>query len=371
MSKQVNDENVGLLRQLVTTVQKKNDKEKVDNSIKMKPAKVIGIDEDTYKVFVYFIDDTEQNAYTFYNKSGEVLTEGDSVRVYYTTNPAKGWIGTRCGEPNIKELENAESPILPLTEYEYLTDLSAKLNGVTYTAEKDADTGLICKISDSNGNEFEPTINSGIADTAFHNAVFMAVAMCRGLKNISNDVLLYSGFDGSERYSGITGFTAIKNSHQKTSGISLRNQSDGTLALTFEKANSIYIDTGIYGDGNTDTIVIRSNEKINLTNYNKLRLTMNLGTNYTAGSFDGMLFFTTGTPEAAQKNVAYDFTDWELIASTTSGFSDYSNPGTFSDVDVDISALDGEHYLNFAVFHGTQQSQFSVYAFFKEIRLIQ
>ena len=70
-----------------------------------------------------------------------------------------------------------------LTSYEYLTDLSAKLNGVTYTAEKDADTGLISKISDSNGNEFEPTINSGISDTAFHNAVFMAVAMTKGLKN--------------------------------------------------------------------------------------------------------------------------------------------------------------------------------------------
>ena len=97
MSNQVNDENVGLLKQLVTTVQKKNDKEKVDNSIKMKPAKVIGVDEDTYKVFAYFIDDTEQNAYTFYNKSGEVLTEGDNVRVYYTTNPAKGWIGLKSG----------------------------------------------------------------------------------------------------------------------------------------------------------------------------------------------------------------------------------------------------------------------------------
>lgn len=104
MSNQVNDENVGLLKQLVTTVQEKNDKEKVDNSIKMKPAKVIGVDEDTYKVFVYFIDDTEQNAYTFYNKSGEVLSEGDNVRVYYTTNPAKGWIGARCGETNVKEI---------------------------------------------------------------------------------------------------------------------------------------------------------------------------------------------------------------------------------------------------------------------------
>lgn len=67
-----------------------------------------------------------------------------------------------------------------LTEYQYLTDLSAKLNGVTYTAEKDADTGLISKISDSNGNSLEPEISAGITDVALHNAVFWAVAMARG-----------------------------------------------------------------------------------------------------------------------------------------------------------------------------------------------
>ena len=81
-----------------------------------------------------------------------------------------------------EEAANASSGgASPLAEYEYLTDLSAKCNGVTYTAEKDETTGLISRISDDAGNEFEPTINSGISDTAFHNAVFMAVAMCRGL----------------------------------------------------------------------------------------------------------------------------------------------------------------------------------------------
>ena len=69
-----------------------------------------------------------------------------------------------------------------LTEYQYLTDASVKFNGVTYTAEKDAETGLISKISDSNGNEFEPDISAGITDVALHNAVFWAVAMCRELR---------------------------------------------------------------------------------------------------------------------------------------------------------------------------------------------
>ncbi|MBP0984953.1 MAG: hypothetical protein J6A19_14630 [Oscillospiraceae bacterium] len=96
------DNNVELLKQAIIGIHKKTDKEKVENSINVKPAKVIGIDEDTYKVFVYFIDDVNQQMYTFYNKSGEVLSEGDNVRIYYTTNPAKGWIGARCGEPDIR-----------------------------------------------------------------------------------------------------------------------------------------------------------------------------------------------------------------------------------------------------------------------------
>ena len=69
-----------------------------------------------------------------------------------------------------------------LTDYEYISDNSVRYNGVTYTVEKDETTGLICKISDSNGNEFEPTINSGITDIDWHNAVFWAVAMARGFE---------------------------------------------------------------------------------------------------------------------------------------------------------------------------------------------
>lgn len=90
------------------------------------------------------------------------------------------------GEVTQKTVRNeggkSVSPAGVITEYQYLTDLSAKLNGVTYTAEKDADTGLISKISDSNGNSLEPGISAGITDVTLHNAVFWAVAMCRGLR---------------------------------------------------------------------------------------------------------------------------------------------------------------------------------------------
>lgn len=95
------DNNVELLKKAFTAIQKKNDKEKSNNLINIKPAKVIGVDNDAHRVFVYFLDDTEQQQYTFYNKSGENISAGDTVKVFYTTNPAKGWVGARTGLPDI------------------------------------------------------------------------------------------------------------------------------------------------------------------------------------------------------------------------------------------------------------------------------
>ena len=57
----MSDNNVELLKQAMVAMNKKTNSEKVDTTIKMKPAKVIGVDEDTQKVFAYFIDDLNQN----------------------------------------------------------------------------------------------------------------------------------------------------------------------------------------------------------------------------------------------------------------------------------------------------------------------
>lgn len=97
MTENTKDENSKLLTELISSVQKKNDKDKVDSSIKSKQAKVIGIDTETEMAFVYFLDDVEQTQYSFYNKSGENIEEGDNVKVFYTSNPAKGWIGLKSG----------------------------------------------------------------------------------------------------------------------------------------------------------------------------------------------------------------------------------------------------------------------------------
>ena len=73
--------------------------------VRQRGAVVTEYDNDSKKAFVYFIDDESQTQYTFYNKTNELLSSGDNVKVYYVTNIAKGWIGARCGEPNIKEIE--------------------------------------------------------------------------------------------------------------------------------------------------------------------------------------------------------------------------------------------------------------------------
>lgn len=153
--------------------------------IKQRLAVVIDINEDTNKAFVYFIDDEKQTRYSFYNKSGENLEEGDTVKVFYTTNVAKGWIGERNGSPNINNNNNSNSDNNwgnAITEYNYLSDMEVKFNGTVYTIEKDTETGLISKIKDDKGNGFEPQILGKITDVALHNAVFWAVAMARGLR---------------------------------------------------------------------------------------------------------------------------------------------------------------------------------------------
>ena len=107
-------QNSELLKKIITKIQNKNDNEKASSNINVKPAIVTGVMEDTGKISAYFIDDGNKTEYTFFNKSGEIIEEGDEVKIYYTSNPAKGWVGMRCGitkEDNANGLE----PIVAIT----------------------------------------------------------------------------------------------------------------------------------------------------------------------------------------------------------------------------------------------------------------
>lgn len=72
-----------------------------ENLMRVKPAVVIGCDEKSGKTSVYMLDDDSKKPYNLLNKTGEILVEGDNVKVYYTKNIAKGYIGMRVGLANV------------------------------------------------------------------------------------------------------------------------------------------------------------------------------------------------------------------------------------------------------------------------------
>lgn len=98
--------------------------------IRQRAAIVIEYNEDTKNAFVYFVDDESQTQYTFYNKTGEILSSGDNVKVYYTANITKGWIAERGGTPNIVMSESGvgKHPSWDETS-EYFNDYSLDKNG--------------------------------------------------------------------------------------------------------------------------------------------------------------------------------------------------------------------------------------------------
>lgn len=66
------------------------------SNLKYQPATVVSYDDSTYIATVYF-GNNQNDLYTFYNKSGCKLYEGDNVKIQYTSNPAKGDLVVRSG----------------------------------------------------------------------------------------------------------------------------------------------------------------------------------------------------------------------------------------------------------------------------------
>ena len=189
-----------------------------------------------------------------------------------------------------------------LTEYKYLTDASVKFNGTTYTIEKDAETGLISKISDSAGNEFEPEISAGITDVAAHNAVFWAVAMCRG---ISKTAFIMDGIFGM--------FTPdtrdIASLRWKNS---VAGYADIVLAGASENGEAVHFTASQYGTFNcaepsTVYAIVKSeiSKAVNCIITKRLSQLSN-SEHYGFGllQFDGNLYFSSAAYDIQQTNVS-------------------------------------------------------------------
>ena len=100
-----NGKNASELIGLIDSRAKKVFSEENKGSLKTKIGSVISYDDANYSAVVSFPEEGENSNYTYYNKTSEVLAAGDTVRVYYTSNLATGWIGARGGEPVFKQIE--------------------------------------------------------------------------------------------------------------------------------------------------------------------------------------------------------------------------------------------------------------------------
>lgn len=251
-----------------------------------------------------------------------------------------------------------------LYDYEYISDNSVRYNNITYTVETDEETGLINKVTDSYNREYKPTINSGITNPAVQNAVFWAAALLSGLGEVHERVL-YNGLDGSWEFSGgLTGFTTIKNSAQDKSGQDYVTYTTGEKVIRLSKSYRLTDAEDNY----TDAIVVRTNEKLNLTGYSKIRILALAYKNYS--SLAGNVYICSGEPAAAQTKTAYSFGGWGYICSCNVYSSNYTNPGTPQWYEIDINALSGNQYLNFGLYHGTETTACTVYFDIQKIILI-
>lgn len=95
------DSNVAILKNAINAAQNKYDRDNADNHIlRCKNATVVWYQPMTLIACVRFCGDKNEKEYHMFNHSHAYLNIGDQVKVFYTTNAAKGWIMVRCGKPN-------------------------------------------------------------------------------------------------------------------------------------------------------------------------------------------------------------------------------------------------------------------------------
>lgn len=90
-----------LIKDVINSSHVHYDRENADNYIiRCKNAVVLWYQPMKLIACVRFCEDKDKNEYHLYNRCHAYLAPGDEVKVYYTTNEAKGWIAVRNGAPN-------------------------------------------------------------------------------------------------------------------------------------------------------------------------------------------------------------------------------------------------------------------------------
>lgn len=278
---------------------------------------------------------------------------------------------SQTAQAKTEAVQQVTSTASSLYEYEYLTDLSAKCNGVTYTAEKN-EAGLISKISDDAGNAIEPTASGDITDIGWHNAVLMAVAMCKGIGTPYIPPVYDIIVAGEEARYGdyFKGFAkSVTNAFSSFWFSSINGKGYVYFAKDYCITDS--------QDGYTDSVVYRSIEPILMTSYSELVIKACLFTNnygYPSPVLDGCAYITFGNVPDPAENAAYDWTDWQKFITNDKLF--YAQLDTLDPVNaasteyvIDISNLTGMQRINIGLWRNDIRSGYSVYLVVSEMYL--
>ena len=370
----IKENNSQLLKKIITSVDKLNDG-KVQYDVKYKPAIVDSVIDDS-KAVIYFADDDNHNLYQMYNKTGEILQEDDNVGVYYTSNPAKGWIGVKRGKLNQKEWIVNNEGYEAIKDYEYISDTQVKCNGIIYTITKDSATGLISKVTDNFGEDFIPTVNKDITDTNTYNAIFWAVAIHSGLQYIRPYIL-----KGTDQISYGCGANEMQLQELESGSYGDVGVGDvGAGRLSFCKygiKDEMHVQViGVYKSfsinssyANYTDSVIGYIDGVNLTKWSKIQISYGLATDHGSG-LTATAYFSIGEKNKVESHKSYDWSGWTKIATTKK--KDSMNTPQITDVfEFDISNYVGVNRINLGIFHGAETTGYSVGLFIDEIKLIR
>ena len=160
-------------------------------------------------------------------------------------------------------------------------------------------------------------------------------------------LVLFQGTD--EGYSLADGFTGFSEYSQGGADIAINKHIDTTnesqYGYRITKSWSIDDKNANY----TDSVIISSNEPIDLTNYNTVCIDFygycDYITSYMSDANDMAAYFRVDLPKTLpQSKVAYDWSGWDNMGMN------YHKRGKYY---FDVSHLTGKHDLCFGIFHGT------------------
>ena len=164
---------------------------------------------------------------------------------------------------------------------------------------------------------------------------------------IVDQLILFEGTN--DGYTLADGFTGFSQYSQGAADIAIIKTADATTESQYgykiAKPWSIDSESSNY----TDSVIISSNELVDLTNYNTICIYFYGYSDYSTTSIstanDMAAYFRIDHPETLpQSKIAYDWTGWDNM------FMNYKKNGKYY---FDISKISGEHYLSFGIFHGT------------------